>query len=159
MPLKLLKMIYRRTPIMHLMDYGSVTKVFWDTPATSLPILKFFMNRLFRPAISVSWFFWQNQGVERILLSPPLIYTEMASFQKNSRIPLELLIYKSDLESSRPLIDLYSELKIIKETGMKSLRIDLRDKPIDLFAMQVKKYRQMIDHLYLVQNLFSIEND
>jgi collagenase-like PrtC family protease len=103
--------------------------------------------------------FWQNQGVERILLSPPLIYTEMATFQKNSRIPLELLIYKSDRDSSQPLIDLYSELKIIKETGLKSLRIDLRDKPIDIFAMQVKKYRQTVDHLYLVQNLFSIENE
>lgn len=123
------------------------------------PHLKVFYEPLIPPSNFSQLIFWQNQGVERILLSPPLIYTEMACFQKNSRIPLELLIYKSDLDSSRPLIDLYSELKIIKETGMKSLRIDLRDKPIDVFAMQVKKYRQMIDHLYLVQNLFSIEND
>jgi collagenase-like PrtC family protease len=135
-------------------DEGLLGYVSYVTPS-----LKIFYEPL-RPLSNFSQLvFWQNQGVERILLSPPLIYSEIASFQKNSRIPLELLIYQNQTESTPSAFDLYPELKIIKETGVKSLRLDLRSQPIDLFAVQIKKYRQGIDQLYLVENLFNIEND
>jgi len=121
-------------------DEGLLGDISYVTPS-----FKIFYEPL-RPLSNFSQIvFWQNQGAQRILLSPPLIYSEIAAFQKNSRIPLELLIYQNHL-------DLYSELKIIKETGVKSLRLDLKDLPIDLFAVQIKKYRQAIDELYLVKS-------
>jgi collagenase-like PrtC family protease len=128
-------------------DEGLLGYVSYVTPS-----FKIFYQPL-RPLSNFSQIvFWQNQGAERLLLSPPLIYSEIATFQKNSRIPLELLIYQDSL-------DLFAELKIIKETGVKSLRLDLKTLSIDLFAVQIKKFRQAVDELYLVQNLFDFENE
>lgn len=103
--------------------------------------------------------FWQNQGVERIFLSPPLIYSEIAAFQQKSRIPLELIIYKTEPESGKIEIDLFLELKIIRETKVKSLRMDLKNLSIDLFAVQLQKFRQNIDALYLAESTLGIENE
>jgi collagenase-like PrtC family protease len=128
-------------------DEGLLGYVSYVTPS-----FKIFYQPL-RPLSNFSQIvFWQNQGAERLLLSPPLIYSEIATFQKNSRIALELLIYQDSL-------DLFAELKIIKETGVKSLRLDLKTLSIDLFAVQIKKFRQAVDELYLVQNLFDFENE
>jgi len=123
------------------------------------PALKVFYEPLRPPSNFNQLVFWQNQGVQRILLSPPLIYSEIATFQKNSKIPLELLIYKTDPQNAQPPVDLYAELKIVKETGIKSLRMDMRHKSIDIFAVQIKKYRQAVDELFIVQNLFKTENE